>query len=123
MNRILVTLFCLAQAIWAQVDTGTIAGTVRDASGALIPRAVVTITETQKNNHFEVLTDREGEYVSPPLKIGTYTVNVAMQGFKKYTREGITLNVQDRLRVDAQMEVGGTTEQVLVSSELPPVQT
>jgi hypothetical protein len=70
-----------------------------------------------------VLTDKQGEYMSPPLKIGTYNVSVAMQGFKMYTREGIILNVQDRLRVDAQMEVGGKTEQVLVSADVAPVQT
>jgi hypothetical protein len=122
MKRILIALCCLAGLTWAQVDTGTIAGSVRDASGALIPQAAVRITETQTNNRFEVLTDKQGDYVSPPLRVGTYTVSVVLPGFKMYTREGIVLNVKDRLRVDAQMEIGANTEQVLVSAEVAPVQ-
>jgi len=113
----------LVLPVWGQVDNGTIVGTVKDATGATIPKAAVTITETQTNNRFDILTDGQGSYVSPPLKVGTYSVSVAAPGFKVYTREGIVLNVQDRLRIDAQMEVGGRTEQVLVTGDAPPVQT
>jgi outer membrane receptor protein involved in Fe transport len=123
MKKLLIALCCLITPIWAQVDTGTIVGTVRDASGASITNAVVTITETQTNNRFDVQTDRDGNYVSPPLRVGTYSVTVSSAGFKIYKREGVGLNVQDRLRVDAQMEVGGRTEQILVSGEVAPVQT
>jgi outer membrane receptor protein involved in Fe transport len=123
MKKFLIALCCLFSPLGAQVDSGNIVGTVRDASGASIPGAVVTITETQTNNNFDVQTDKDGNYVSPPLKVGTYAVNVAAPGFKIYKREGISLNVQDRLRVDAQMEVGGKTEQILVSGEIAPVQT
>ncbi len=123
MKRILIALCCLVVPAWGQVDTGMIVGTVRDASGAAIPKAAVTITETQTNNRFEVESDKQGDYVSPPLKVGTYSVSVAMAGFKVYKRDGIILNVQDRLRVDPQMEIGGKTEQILVSGEVAPVQT
>ena len=123
MKRILMAITFLITPIWGQVDTGMIVGTVKDATGALIPKAVVAITETQTNNRFQMETDKQGEYVSPPLKVGTYSVEVAAPGFKIYTRQGIELNVQDRLRVDAQMEVGGKTEQILVTGEIAPVQT
>lgn len=119
----LVLLNLMAVPALAQLDTGIIAGTVTDASGAAIPKAPVTITETQTNINYNVVTDAQGDYVSPPLKVGTYSVSVAAQGFKTFTRSGIALNVQDRLRIDAPMEVGGRTEQVVVTGEVPPVQT
>jgi hypothetical protein len=123
MKRLLLLSTFLALPIAAQLDNGIIEGTVRDASGATVPKGAVTITETQTNNRFEVLTDSQGNYVSPPLKVGIYSVSVGSAGFKTYTREGIVLNVQDRLRVDATLEVGGRTEQVVVTGEVAPVQT
>ena len=123
MKRFLLLTAILAGVVSAQVDRGVIEGTVRDATGGVVPKAAVTITETQTNNRFEVVADAQGAYVSPPLKVGTYSVSVSAAGFKVYTRQGIVLNVQDRLRVDAAMEVGGTTEQVLVVGDVPPVQT
>ena len=118
---LLVNLLVLP--VLAQLDTGIIQGTVRDSSGAGVPKAPVTITETQTNNRFSVLTDAEGNYVSPPLKVGIYAVSVEAVGFKTYTRDGIVLQVQDRLRVDAPLEVGARTELVTVTGEVPPVQT
>src|ERR1039457_4771879 len=124
INLLVVLLFAnlLALPVLAQ-DTGIIAGTVQDASGGAIPRAPVTITETQTNNRFDVSTDAQGNYVSPPLKIGVYSVSVAVEGFKTYTRSGITLQVQDRLRVDAQLDIGARTEEVVVTGEAAAVQT
>ena len=57
------------------------------------------------------------------LRLATYSVSISAPGFKTYKREGVGLNVQDRLRVDAQMEVGGRTEQIVVSAEAAAVQT
>ena len=95
MRRLLLWMNCLVALVLvnlmavpalAQLDTGIIAGTVTDASGAAIPRAPVTITETQTNIYFNVLTDPRGDYVSPPLKVGIYSVSVAAPGFKTFTR-------------------------------------
>lgn len=108
---------------WAQVDSGMIVGTVLDSSGAGIPKATVSITETQTNNRFDLQTDKQGDYVSPPLKVGTYSVSLGAAGFKTYTRADIVLNVKDRIRVDPQMEVGGVAEKIVVSGEVAPVQT
>jgi hypothetical protein len=122
------SLAILCVGMWAvpamaQLDTGIIEGTVKDSTGAAIPKAPVTVTETNTNNSFNVLTDALGNYVSPPLKVGTYKVTVGATGFKTFTRAGIVLQVQDRLRVDAQLEVGSRTELVMVTGEVPPVQT
>jgi hypothetical protein len=127
MRKLTISFFCffgcLIAPAWAQVDSGIIAGTVRDASGASMTGATVTITETQTNNRFDVTTDKQGDYVSPPLKVGTYSVSVEASGFKTYTQSGIMLNVQDRLRVDPRMEVGRQTDQITVTTEVAPVQT
>src|SRR5262249_27169653 len=123
MRRLLLLSTLLALPIAAQLDNGIIEGTVRDASGATVPKAAVTITETQTNIRYEVLSDSQGNYVSPALKIGIYVVSVGATGFKTHTRSGIVLQVQDRLRVDAPLEVGTRTETVMVTGEVPPVQT
>jgi Carboxypeptidase regulatory-like domain/TonB-dependent Receptor Plug Domain len=126
MKNLLISFFCcfccLIAPAWGQVDNGIIAGTVRDASGAGVPNVTVAITETETNSHFEVTTDKQGDYVSPPLKVGTYLVTVEAPGFKTYKQSGIVLNVQDRLRVDPQMEVGRPTDQITVTSEVAQVQ-
>jgi hypothetical protein len=67
----------LITPVWAQVDSGIIAGTVRGGGGPTIPKAIVTITETQTN--FNVETDSQGDYVSQLLKVGTYSVSVENQ--------------------------------------------
>jgi hypothetical protein len=123
MKNLVLSMALLVLPVAAQLDMGIIEGTVKDASGAAIPRAAVTITETQTNIRSAVITDAQGNYVSPPLHVGTYSVSVVAPGFKTFTRSGIVLNVQDRLRIDAPMEVGGRTEQVLVTGEVSPVQT
>jgi hypothetical protein len=119
----LVLVSLIALPVLAQLDNGIIEGTVKDASGAAIPNAAVTITETQTNIVYNAVTSGQGNYVSPPLKVGIYMVSVGATGFKTYERTGIVLQVQDRLRVDAQLEVGTRTEIVKVTTELPPIQT
>src|SRR4029453_15435346 len=84
----------------AQVDTGTILGTVRDQSGAVVPGATVSVREAKTNALTTVITGATGNYVATPLRIGTYTISVELVGFKTDTREGIVLRVQDRLRLD-----------------------
>jgi hypothetical protein len=86
MKRLLLLVSLLVAAVPAQADNGAIEAAVRGASGAAMVRAPVTITETQTNNRFDGLADAQGNYVSPPSKVGIYSVGVAMPGFKAYTR-------------------------------------
>src|SRR2546428_11782132 len=71
----------------AQVPTGTILGTVKDASGAIVPGASVRITNELTNQTRELLTDDNGNYSAPYLPIGTYTVTIELTGFKSYRVE------------------------------------
>jgi hypothetical protein len=123
----LVTIFALVPftvgMLRAQVDTATILGTVLDATGAVVPGATVTVIEVNTNTKVSTHTDAAGNYVITPLKIGGYTVAVEAQGFKRETRSGIVLQVQDRIRVDFSLEVGSISEAVDVHAQAPVVQT
>src|SRR5574341_5138 len=107
----------------AQVTTGTIVGTVKDQQGAAVPGAAVTITETNKGTLSTHTTDPAGSFVAPFLIPGTYEVAVELAGFKKYTHRGVVLQVNQRARVDATLEVGGLTEATEVIGLAPLTRT
>jgi hypothetical protein len=110
-------------AAFAQVDTGTIAGSVRDSSGAGLASASVTFVDVATNATTKARVDASGNYVSPPLRPGGYKLTAEAPGFKTETRSTITVQVQDRLRVDFDMAVGSVSENVLVTAETPSIQT
>jgi hypothetical protein len=128
-TRILGVTVCLLASLlfptmtFAQTDSATIVGTVVDRTGAALPDVAVTLTDLATNARTVVKTDAGGNYIATPLKIGNYTVSVAVQGFKEVTRAGIVLNVQDRLRVDFALQVGSVNEQVTVNEAAPLLQT
>ena len=113
----------MSTALLAQVDTGTITGSVRDSQGAGIASASVSFVEVSTNATFKTVTDGSGEYVSPPLRPGTYKTVAEAQGFKTQTRNTVTLKIQDRLRIDFDMAVGSVSENVEVTSDIPIMQT
>jgi hypothetical protein len=106
----------------AQVTTGTIVGTVTDASG-VVPGATVSVREVNKGTTTTYVTDETGNYTASFLVPGTYAVEVNVQGFKKSVREGINLQVNQRARVDVTLEVGRIEETTTVVSEAPLVRT
>ncbi|HYG99953.1 MAG TPA: TonB-dependent receptor [Terriglobales bacterium] len=115
----LVLLF--AASAWSQEITGSIVGVVKDPTGAVIPNATVTITNTDKNVVIRsVTTSTGGDYVAPLLPIGHYSVSATAAGFKKVSHTGIELNVNDKLTINLILQVGGSTEEVSV--EANPVQ-
>jgi len=107
---LLVAMAALAPvALRAQAPTGTIGGTVTDATGATIPGAKVTIFNVRQNREERVVTaDTSGNYVAPYLSVSTYNVTVEAPGFKKAVRESIVLNVDDHLAINVALEVGAT---------------
>jgi hypothetical protein len=107
----------MGQRTLAQDITGSIVGLVKDNSGAAISGATVTITDTDKNVVARtVTTDSNGAYSAPLLPVGHYSVTIESPNFKKFNRTGIEMNVNDRLTVDATLEVGQVTEVVQVES-------
>lgn len=112
-------LVLLAEPLRAQVTTGTILGTVRDNSQAVVSGAQVTITEAGKGTSQKFNTDDTGTYSAPFLIPGTYTVTVEMAGFKKQVRSGVVLQVDQKARVDFVLEVGEVTETIDVVAASP----
>jgi len=128
MKRLRILVVCWLwsfslTAVFAQVDTGTIAGSVRDSQGAGVPSASVTFTETDTNAIAKTQSNGSGEYASPPLRPGNYKIVAEAQGFKTATRSSVTVKVQDRLRIDFDMAVGSVSENVVVTADTPVVQT
>jgi hypothetical protein len=103
--------------------TGTISGTVRDPSGAVIPSATVLALNTQTGVRQTATTDSRGFYSFPELPIGTYEVTIRKAGFGQYEQTGLVINVNTVLRVDATLKVGAVSQSVTVSSTAVHVAT
>ncbi len=104
-----VTLIGLVN-VFGQEFRGTINGTVTDPNGAAVAGATVVVKNVETNVSQTVTTNDQGSYTVPFLLPGKYSVSVTNEGFKTATQENITLNVDDRLTVDAKLEIGSTTE-------------
>ena len=125
LRRFLLPLLLtgLSGLIWAQKDTGSIVGTVKDPSGAVVAGAKVTVTDLERGQNFTTTTSDAGEYVAGPLHIGRYTVTVEKAGFKRAVSEAVDLDVQQRIAVNVALEIGRQTEQVLVTGAAPLLET
>ena len=119
---LLLGALCTNSAM-AQAVNATLLGTVTDASGAVVPSAKVTATETNTNTVRSTVTNASGNYSFPDLPPGRYSVTVEVTGFKKNTRSGIDVLVNTSPRVDMQLTPGNVTETVEVTAEAPPLQT
>jgi hypothetical protein len=107
----------------AQKDAGSIVGSVKDPSGALISQAVVTVTDVERGSNFSTKTNDAGEYVAGPLRVGRYTVTVEHPGFKKAVSETVNLDVQQRIALNVTLQVGRITEAIQVSGVTPLLET
>lgn len=116
-------LILLAGSCWAQKDMGSIVGTVRDPSGAVVAGARVTATDIDRGTKFSTTTNPSGEYVANPLRIGRYRITVEKEGFRKEVVGPIEVNVQSRPEVDLTLRVGQITETVTVTSLTPQLDT
>ena len=117
----LAVLFVHACA--AQNITGTIEGTVLDPSGSAVPKAKVTVSNTDRNQVMSTATtDSSGVYSASLLPIGTYSIKVEVAGFKTNTLAGIVLNVNDVLKINITMQVGAVTETVQVTETATSVE-
>lgn len=125
LQTISLSLLFLAFAgsVSAQKDTGSIVGTVKDSSGALIPEAKITVAETEKGTTFVTSSDASGEYVASPLNVGRYKVTVEKQGFKTAVAGPIELDVQQRAVVNVTLQVGEMLIKVEVNTAAPLLET
>ncbi|HUB80003.1 MAG TPA: carboxypeptidase-like regulatory domain-containing protein [Bryobacteraceae bacterium] len=119
MNRVafcLLTAF-VATGVYAQDISGTIEGSVLDPTGAVVPQAKITITNTDRSQVVRTVNSNDsGVYSAPFLPIGHYSVKVEANGFKTDERSGIVLNVDDILKVNFNLTVGQATETIEVTA-------
>ncbi len=108
---------------WAQKDAGSIVGTVKDQTGAIVPKAKVTVSDVDRGTNLETTTNDSGEYVASPLRVGRYTVTVEHPGFKKAVTVPVSLDVQQRIALDVTLQVGQISESVEVTSATPLLET
>src|ERR1700757_3552136 len=126
MRCTLLLAFCVllfTGSALAQGDRGTITGTVADPTNAVIPGAGVTATNSQTTAKYETVSTETGNYTLAQLPAGTYELTVELPGFKKYVRQGITVQVSTTLRIDVALEVGAATEEVTVNADAPLLKT
>ncbi len=116
-------VFLVAPAAFAQVDTGSVQGTVTDASGGVIPGATVTLTNQDTGLSVTTTTSLGGDYTFSPVKIGRYKVDVEMPGFGPASNENVVVDLQQRALVNFQLQPGTVTERVEVTSVAPQLQT
>ena len=118
-----VLLLGTASTLLGQAVSGTLLGAVTDPSGASVSGATVTATETSTAVPHLGVTNQSGNFTIPNLPPGIYTVTVAATGFKKDSHANIALLVNSSTRVDFQLQTGSVTQEVLVTTAPPLLQT
>jgi hypothetical protein len=117
------TLLVIGIPAGAQVDRGTIVGTVTDPSGARISDAVVVLTNRDTGEPIHLTTNSEGDYNAKLVKIGNYSVSATKQGFEKTVQQSVDVAVNQSVRVDLVLKLGSTSDTVEVTGAAPLLQT
>jgi len=122
MSAICLAAFSFGIAL-AQEFRGSILGRITDASAGVVPGASVTVTNEETNVSVETRTNQEGNYNIPYLLPGRYRISVSAPGFRTAEQRGIVVQINDRIELNLTLEVGSTTESVVIKAESPMLQT
>jgi len=107
----------------AQRYSGSLTGLVNDPSGAVVPEAKVTLKDVANGFTYAGTTDSAGRYLLRPLPPGAYTLAVEAKGFKAFTQDGITLDVNQSASINVSLELGSATQSVKVTATAPLLAT
>lgn len=118
-----VTLLFSASALQAQVDTGSITGTVTDTSGAVVSGAKVTITNEGTGATLSTTTGGDGIYDFSPVRIGSYKLEASASGFKTVVQAHVVVDVSARVQENFKLQPGAVTETVEVTGAAPVLQS
>ncbi len=118
-----LAIVLLPSTALGQAVTGSLLGTITDASGASAPNAKVTITEVNTGISRNMQTNESGNYMFPALEPGVYRVTVELAGFRTAVKEGVAVLVNTSVRADLSLQPGVLTEAVTVTAEVPMLQT
>ena len=120
---VVLTMMILPGLAAAQVTTGTISGTVRDTTGAVIPGAEVTINHEEIGSVQQIMTDSRGRYLVPNLALGQYSLQATSGGFQTVSRTGVRLTLGQQAVINFTLNPGAVAETVTVVGEAPLVDT
>ena len=110
-------------SIHGRVSGGSVSGTVKDATDAVVSNATVTATNIDTGVHSQVTTNDRGYYSFPVLAVGRYNIAIAKAGFTPYQRTGVTIDTNSNLTVNAVLQIGGQAEAVTVVDTAVHVET
>jgi len=113
----LLAALLLPASLFAQAGSGTISGAVSDSSGAVMPGATVVASNDATGFKRQSVVSSSGDFSLVGLQPGEYTVNVEMQGFKRYSAKDLKLEVDQNIRLDVKLEVGNVAEVVEVTGQ------
>lgn len=123
MRILLVNVFAVA-AMYAQINTGSITGTVHDPGGLAVAGAEVTLANPLRGLERRSTTNASGDFVFPGMEAGVYNLLITSPGFKRTERQGITLPAGERLALGVvSLEIGAISEKIVVTAEGAIVQT
>jgi hypothetical protein len=116
MFRFMAALLCVTSLLLAQTGNGSVQGTVKDLSGAVVPGARVALEQTATGRTFSTESSSAGLYVFPSLTIGSYKITVESPGLETF-RASFVLQAGQTAVIDPQLRVNATTTEVTVSAE------
>jgi len=108
---------------WAQGTNAQIIGSVKDASGAVLPGVEITVTQTATGGKRSTVTNETGNYVLASLPLGPYMLEASLPGFKSYVQSGIVLQVDDSPTINVVLQIGQVSEQIEVQANAGLVET
>src|SRR3974377_606219 len=115
----LILVFVLAVPSRAQVDSGSVLGTVYDQSGAVIAGAKVTLTSEGTGISLSTTTSPEGGHKFSPVKTGSYRLDISYAGFSSATAKGVVVNIGADVVQNITLSAGNVTQSVEVSAQAP----
>src|ERR1044071_9514694 len=114
--RLIILFGSLALAVlpvaFGQVERASLAGTVTDNSGAVLPGVAVKVTNEATNTSVNLDTDAAGNYLVINLTPGSYTVQAEKAGFQRFVSKGLVLQVAQEARLDVQLQLGGVEQTI-----------
>src|SRR6185369_563719 len=123
LTAVLLCAFLLLGVLSAQTGNGTVTGVVTDATGAVVANAPIELKNTETGVIFRATSTDTGNFTITQVPIGSYELAATVQGFKKYTRQNLTMSAAQVMRLDIPLEIGASTESVTVSAESSLLQT
>jgi hypothetical protein len=113
----------LGASVAAQTPLGRITGTVLDESGGVLPGATVTLTNIGTNQVDLAVTNETGSFTFPQVPVGTYRINVALEGFRSVDFTNVIVTVGQEYSLTAKLEIGAVSEVVTVTAGVSIVAT